>query len=169
MSNSSSFPSFVESVQPFVVDLVQLASCEDRPKIRTRIDTLLQVWEEDAYFSKGYVDKLRERAVPIATGAAGAPFVDRVISTSQIRYEKEQPYLMPASHGDSSTPYYDLPAGNLMPHIMPNRSIPIRIDDVRALQFAAGPADDNLVVALKDFMSAVGKLDNHIMDVHDDE
>ena len=56
-----------------------------------------------------------------------------------------------------------------MPHIMPNKSIPIRVDDVRALQFVAGPADDDLVVALKHFMSAVEKLDNTVMDVHDDE
>ncbi|ERF74050.1 hypothetical protein EPUS_03865 [Endocarpon pusillum Z07020] len=168
-SNSSSFPSFVEPLQPFITELVQLASRQDRPKIRTRIDSLLQVWEEDAYFSKGYVDKLKESAVPNATGTAGEAFVDRVTSTSQIRDEKDQAYLMPASHGDSSTPYYDLPAGNLMPHIMPNRSIPIRMDDVRALQFAAGPADDNLVVALKHFMSAVEKLDNPVMDVHDGE
>lgn len=168
-SNSSLFPTFTGSIQPFVVDLVQSASRENRPKIRMRIDSLLQVWEEEAYFGKDYVDKLRQIAINSATGAADDISLDHAASASQFNHAKDQPYVMPASHGDPSTPYYDLPAGNLMPHIMPNKSVPIRPDDIRALQLVAGPADDTLAVAVKDFMIAVEKIDNHVIEVRDDE
>lgn len=57
-------------------------------------------------------------------------------------------------------PYFDLPAGNLMPHIMPNSSAAIRPDQVRALQFVAGPADDGLVHAVKDFLKEVNDIDD---------
>ena len=169
MPNSSLFSTFIGSIQPFVVSLVQLASVENRPKIRKRIDDLLQAWEEEAYFSKDYVDKLRETATNSASGAENVILLDGAAFDSQSAYAKDQPYVMPASHGDPYTPYYDLPAGNMMPHIMPNKSVPIRPDDVRALQFVAGPADDSLVVAVKDFMTAVEKIDDHLLDFGYDE
>lgn len=72
---------------------------------------------------------------------------------------KNVPFVMPATHGDPSTPYYDLPAGNMMPHIVPNSAIPINPKLVKPLQFVAGPADDSLVNSLKDFMKEVEHID----------
>jgi CID domain len=163
------FSTFSASIQPCLVDLVQLASLTNRAKTRWRINNLLQVWEEEAYFSKEYVDKLREAATRGLTGAADDLPGDRANSTGQYLSTKEQPFTMPASHGDPSTLYHDLPAGNMMPHIMPNKSIPIRPDNLRALQFVAGPADDALVLAVKDFMDAAAKIDSNNMDVQSDE
>lgn len=167
--NSSLFSIFSGSIQPYVVDLVQLTARGNRPRIRMRIDNLLQIWEEEAHFGKDYVGKLRESVVNSATGAADDLLSNHVASINRTTSVKDQPYVMPASHGDLSTPYHDLPAGNMMPHIMPNRSVPIRPDDIRALQFVAGPADDTLVAAVKDFMAAVGKIDNFGMDGRDVE
>jgi len=166
--NSSQFSAFSGFIQPFVLDLIQLASLENRPKIQTRIDSLLKVWEEEAYYSKDYVNKLREAATNSASGAANDTSTDHVALISRSTYAKEQPYVMPQSHGDPSTPYHDLPAGNMMPHILPNRPVPLRPEEIRALQFVAGPADDSLVVAVKDFLAAVEKIENHV-DVRDDE
>ncbi|KAL2054348.1 hypothetical protein ABVK25_005489 [Lepraria finkii] len=66
---------------------------------------------------------------------------------------------MPASHGDPSTPFYDLPAGNLLPHIMPNSATPINTQLVKPLQLVAGPADESLATAVKDFLQQVESLD----------
>ena len=65
---------------------------------------------------------------------------------------------MPSSHGDPSTPYYDLPAGNLVPHIIPNSTVPLRPESIKPLQFLAGPADEKLVTALKVFMKDVDQI-----------
>jgi CID domain len=167
--NSSLFSTLTASIQPFLVELVRYALCGNRPKIRMRIDSLLQLWEEEAYLGKAFVDKLRGTVIKSATLATDNVSRDQAASTGQSSFAKDQSYMMPATHGDPSTPYHDLPAGNLMPHIMPNKSVPIRPDDVRALQFVAGPADDTLVVALKDFMVAVEKIDDNSIQVRDDE
>lgn len=58
-------------------------------------------------------------------------------------------------HGDASTPWYDLPAGNLMPHIVPNSTRPINPDMVKPLQLVAGPADEKLVLAVKALLEDV--------------
>jgi hypothetical protein len=68
--------------------------------------------------------------------------------------------MMPATHGDPSLPFYELPAANFMPHILPNRKISMRTDSIRPLQFAPGPADDALVNAVKDFLKDVERIDN---------
>ncbi|KAI9763789.1 MAG: hypothetical protein M1840_009114 [Geoglossum simile] len=65
---------------------------------------------------------------------------------------------MPAMHGELSTPYYDLPAGNLMPHIIPNSVAPINPHLVKPLQFVAGPADERLATAVKDLLRNVGDI-----------
>ena len=66
--------------------------------------------------------------------------------------------MMPPTHGDPSTPYYDLPAGNMIPHIIPNSTIPLRPDSIKPLQFLAGPADETLVDALKGFLKDVDQI-----------
>jgi hypothetical protein len=43
----------------------------------------------------------------------------------------------------------------MMPHIVPNSAIPIHPKLIKPLQFVAGPADESLVNALKDFMKEV--------------
>ncbi len=169
MHDSSLFSAFSDAIQPFVLDLIQLAAAKDRPKIRTRIDILLQVWQTEAYFSRDHVEKLRETVNNSVMAGADEVSPNAADFPGKILDTKEQPYVMPPSHGDPSTPYHDLPAGNLMPHIMPNKSVPIRTDDVRALQFVAGPADETLVIALKDFMTVVAGIDNGAVDVRDDQ
>jgi CID domain len=159
-SNSTAFSTLSGSIQPYLVNLIQLASGGSRAKLAARIRDLLQLWEDDDYFHRDYVDKLREAAASSANNDFKEPVTKHGASTGRASEVKEQPYVMPASHGDPFTPYYDLPAGNMMPHIMPNRPVPIRPDDIRALQFVAGPADESLVTAVKEFMKAVERIDN---------
>lgn len=73
---------------------------------------------------------------------------------------KELPWVMPSTHGDPLAPFFDLPAANLMPHIVPNSSKSMRCEDIRALQLNSGPADESLVNALKDFLRDVQSIDN---------
>lgn len=152
----SQFYSLSSAIQPFIADLVRPAGGGSRPRTRTRIVKLLQVWEEEDYFDKAFVGRVRE----VALKETSDPGPDKSVAVDRAADAKEQSYLMPASHGDPSIPYYDLPAGNMMPHIMPNESVPIRSADFRALQLSAGPADETLVIALKDFMAAAGEIEH---------
>lgn len=158
--NSSPFSTFSASLQPFIVDLVQSAASSHTRRVRNRLHELLNVWEEQAFYSKDYVHKLREAAS--ATSGQEVPKDESAETKPSVLSigTKDIPFVMPATHGDLAMPYYDLPAGNLMPHIMPNSSAAIRPDQVRALQFVAGPADKGLVRAVEDFMKEVDQFDS---------
>ncbi|KAI4156370.1 MAG: hypothetical protein LQ340_000306, partial [Diploschistes diacapsis] len=120
-----------------------------------RIDNVLEEWQSQRYFDQSVIEELRDAAREAgSTGKArvrdsgerkeGAVAIDKSI--------KDLPFLMPATHGDLSAPYYELPAANMMPHIIPNTSIPINAQQMRPLQFVPGPADPKLIGAVESFL-----------------
>lgn len=146
-------------IQPILVGLFgSAASFKGCPKHQRKVLDLLDLWDEKGYYSKDYIDKLRE-AVKNAT-EAGEHTEETSLSGEKepgltTKSAKSAPYVMPAVHGDPSTQWFDLPAGNLMPHIVPNSTRPINPDMIKPLQFVAGPADENLVVAVKALLEDV--------------
>ncbi|KAI9370759.1 hypothetical protein BJX61DRAFT_73079 [Aspergillus egyptiacus] len=160
-SSTAAFSGVIASVQPHLVDILSYAASYDRqkhPKHHRRLAELLDIWQENGYFGPDYVDKLREVVTNSAvsgpvrkTDTPGAEESDR-------KATKDVPFVMPPTHGDPSTPYYDLPAGNLIPHIVPNSTVPLQPDMIKPLQFLAGPADEQLVTALKKFLKDVDRI-----------
>jgi hypothetical protein len=127
---------------------------------------LLGLWKEEKYYPSDYIIKLRE-ALDTVPGSSNSKVLSTNIKTPEPAPKvKELSFVMPSTHGDPSMPYFDLPAGNLMPHIIPNSSVAITPDQVRVLQFVPGPADDGLVHALKDFLKEVENISNS---AHSDE
>ena len=179
LASSSSYSTLTGTIQPHLVDLVGSAAAFDSkefPKHHGRIEKLLDIWEANGYYQPSYVQKLRETVTNAAnfgysgagtTAARSEPNLEAELNP--FKGNKDAPYVMPATHGDPSTPYYDLPAGNMMPHIIPNSTVPISPQLVKPLQFVAGPADESLVIAVKDFMRDVeglfGTGDKHDGDI----
>ncbi|OAL24834.1 hypothetical protein AYO22_05623 [Fonsecaea multimorphosa] len=139
------------SLQSFLPDLFQICASEAKGRVRRRLFDLIDLWKEEGYFDRQVTDQLHD-VLNGVTPESNPTFEAEVQRKSA---DKELPYLIPSTHGDPSLPFYDLPAGNLMRHIIPNSSQPMRPDEVRALQFSAGPADESLVSALKDFLNDV--------------
>ncbi|EEH33280.2 hypothetical protein PAAG_04333 [Paracoccidioides lutzii Pb01] len=168
---TSSFSSFSGSIQPFLVELISFASGygrEENPKHHKRLDEILDIWGSNGYYSSDYINKLRETVYnsssPDALNSKSAPKGSH--SDTPIKAVlRDAPYIMPATHGDLSTPYHELPAGNLMPLIIPNSTVPIRPHAVKPLQFLAGPADESLVSAVKNFLDDVDKIYNSNSDM----
>ncbi|KAJ6034399.1 uncharacterized protein N7446_009148 [Penicillium canescens] len=158
---TATFSTVSGSLQPHIVDLVGHAAACDRqkyPRHHQRLDDLLDIWSEHGYFNSELVGKLREVIINSATLGA-PPSTDGAGEADQAKKPgKDVPFVMPSTHGDSSTPFYDLPAGNLIPHIIPNSSIPLRPDGIKPLHLQAGPADGTLVKALKGFLCQVDKI-----------
>ncbi|KAF7596571.1 hypothetical protein BBP40_000971 [Aspergillus hancockii] len=152
------------SLQPYIVELLGYAAFCDReknPKHHRRLDTLLDIWEQNGYYGSDYVNKLREVVKNSALSGPVKTSIDVEESNTDFANRppsKDAPFVMPSTHGDTSTPYYDLPAGNLVPHIIPDSTIPLRPDSIKPLQFLAGPADGKLVVALKAFLKDVDQI-----------
>lgn len=152
------------SLQPFMVDLLGRAAAYDRqkhPRHHRRLDDLLDIWSEHGYFGPDLLHKLREVVKHSASTGVSPSSNDIWPNEADAAKKlggKEAPFIMPSTHGDPSIPYYDLPAGNLIPHIIPNSTIPLHPDTIKPLQFLAGPADGNLVQALKGFLKEVDQI-----------
>ncbi|KIW99297.1 uncharacterized protein Z519_00960 [Cladophialophora bantiana CBS 173.52] len=145
-----------QSLEPFLADLVQFGSSDAKTRVRRRLSDLIQLWKEEEYFGRHVTNQLHD--VLAGTTTETKPTLEPDVQRKE--RDTELPYLIPPTHGDPSSPFYDLPAGTLMRHIIPNSSQPIRPDEVRALQFSAGPADESLVNALKDFLNDVKGIEN---------
>ncbi|KAJ5379486.1 hypothetical protein N7509_012605 [Penicillium cosmopolitanum] len=165
LDTTAIFSTVSGSLQPHVVDLLGHAAAYDRqkyPRHHRRLDDLLDIWSEHGYFSPDLIHKLREVVKNSALTGAAPPSSTDVLAvegdTTKKLPGKDTPFVMPLTHGDPSTPYYDLPAGNMIPHIIPNSTIPLRAESIKPLQFMAGPADETLVQALKGFLKDVDQI-----------
>ncbi|EXJ91767.1 hypothetical protein A1O3_00317 [Capronia epimyces CBS 606.96] len=157
-SEASLLGRVTSSLQPFLLDLFQSALSERKRKLLRRLEDLLELWEHEQYFGRDVFAQLRDALADVQPQTAP---VSQEQATAQGE-AKEPPYVLPATHGDPSLRFYDLPAGNLVPHIIPNSSQPIRPDDVHALRLPSGPADESLVNALKEFLDDVQGINERI-------
>ena len=171
--STSSFSGLTIILQPFIITLFRNASTYDSTnysKQRRRIEDLISEWEKHGYHDLPYLRRLREEVAGAGNqetqNGPSEPSVQD-IGNESVKVKQDTPYVMPASHGEPTAPYYDLPAGNLMPHIIPNSASPIDPHSVRPLQFAAGPPDKRLVIAIKDFMNDVDVLYSQGSDMAD--
>ena len=155
--------SVASKVQPLLVGLLtSAASFRNSPKHYRKIEELLDIWEDRNYYSTDYIERLRE-AVKVARNAEQSTEAtqspdrnDR--SHNESKPARNTPFVMPAIHGDQGTPWYDLPAGNLMPHIAPNSTRPINPALVKPLRFVTEPADEDLVSAVKNLLQEVNNI-----------
>ncbi|CAG8900290.1 unnamed protein product [Penicillium egyptiacum] len=154
----ATFSTVSGSLQLHLVNLVGYAASCDRqknPQHHRRLDDLLDIWSEHEYFHPELVNKLRE----VVTMGIPLPSDDAANELNSAKQSgKNVPFAMPSTHGDPSTPWHEVRAGNIYPHIIPNSTIPIRPDAMKPIQLLAGPADEKLVESLKTFLSDVNKL-----------
>lgn len=165
IQQSSTYSLLSTTLQPHLVTLVEAASAYDParyPRHRGKITEFLQEWEKQYDFSVSDIQKLHD-----AVTNAGL-HESRDKQTKSTHGDKtidghgpskaDIPFVMPATHGDPSAPYYELPAGNMMPYIIPNSATPINPHIVKALQLVAGRPDESLITAVKDFLKDVNDL-----------
>ena len=161
--SSVTYSTLTGNLQPHLVDLFGHASAYNSSKYaqqHKKLKELLDIWDQKGYYQSKYIDKLRETTTNAArlgysAGDDESRQQNGMSEDLAAGIKKNAPFIMPAAHGDNTTPYYDLPAGNMMPHIVPNSSTPINPQLVKPLQFVAGPADEILVTAVKDFMNDI--------------
>lgn len=158
----------IRTLEPCVTQLVTLAATYDSNRYSRhfgRLNDLVNIWGESNYFPSTVVAVLRDTITNATDGSMSvAHNTEPLRSTIDTagngvgENQKDAPYIMPASHGDASLPFYDLPAGNLLPCIIPNSSTPISPQMVKPLQFRAGPADEELARAVKAFLQDIDVL-----------
>lgn len=155
LGNATTFATVSGSLQSHIVNLVGHAATCDRqknPRHHGRLDALLDLWSEQGYFHPELITKLREVVTTSATTGV-APSSNSVANepTQTKKPGKDVPFVMPSTHGDSSTPWCDIASGNLFPHIIPNSNLPLQPSDTKPIHLLAGPADGKSVDVLKGF------------------
>ena len=136
--------------------LKALAAVDPQDDLLVRTREVLDLWRSQQYLDDASLQGLRETADGrVVSGEAGLETLP-----GDLDDRKDAPYIMPSSHGEASTPFYDLPASNMMPHIIPNSTRPIDPQLMRPLQFKAGLAEKELTEAMKIFLAEVEMLDH---------
>lgn len=166
--SSLNYQVLIGNIQLYLLDLLGHAaaySVDIYASQQRKIQGLLDIWDRSGYYESSYIAKLRGTVTNAATGGypdtgQGSKGANDAWDDATGDVKKDAPYIMPASHGDPSTPYYDLPAGNMLPHIMPNSATPINPQLVKPLQFVTGPADEGLATAVKAFLQNVESLED---------
>ncbi|KAM5344844.1 hypothetical protein ACJ41O_010706 [Fusarium nematophilum] len=153
-----------EGVLPSLV--ATAAAFDNCPKHKKKLEDLIQLWEEKQYFSSDLVSKLREA---LATGVASEPVDDSLTINPSIKLAKDAPFVLPSFHGDSSTPWYDLPAATWLPHLTPNSTKPMMPDVIRPIQLVPGPADKTLVSAVQGLLGEVERIFSREQDWDDEQ
>ena len=172
IQSPSAHSAFTGNAQSYLVDLFRAASgynLEVYAKQHKCITDILDIWEGNGYYQSSYIQQLRDTvSVASKVGYADSDKHAKLSEEASSEGKKDAPYLLPPCHGDPLTPFYDLPAGNMMPHITPNSVRSISPQLLKALQFTAGPADDNLATAVKDFLKSVESIDAHAFEDRED-
>ncbi|KAI5867178.1 hypothetical protein GGS23DRAFT_612279 [Durotheca rogersii] len=153
--------SFAEKLEPAILGLVRAAAAfPNSPKHAKKIDELVDLWNENGYFTQAFFQKLQttiqeapnSEPKPDAV-AAGAP-------ATGTKSAREAPFIMPAMHGDATASWYDLPAANWLSALEPNSTRPINPDMIKPLQLTVGPADKDLVRAVRALLADVDRIYN---------
>lgn len=149
------FDRFVVATVPILSELFASPARQKKPRVLRRLNELAEIWKQASYYDDSTLAQVRQSIFSGESVARADEDNRKAVAGS-----KEAPWIMPATHGEANTPYCDLPAANMMPHIVPNSSRPIRSDTVRALQLTGGPADQSLVHAVKDFLEDVKTIED---------
>lgn len=181
IQSKSVFSTLSENLWTYMIDLFRIASADDSTGSslhNKNIQDLVTIWAEKGYYDDRSIQKLRDTIVkPVIVESSDTDgslkIPNGTIGATLSEQNIEAQYFMPVTHGDSATPYYDLPAGNMMPHIVSNLIKPINPQSVKPLHFTRGAATEDLVIAMKYFMKDIsmnvgsGEQVNNCVDIND--
>ncbi|KAK0383776.1 hypothetical protein NLU13_9687 [Sarocladium strictum] len=147
-----------QALQSFIPSLVaNAASYRGCPKHARKVEDLVALWEEKAYVSPTLVARLRDA---LTGGVSGSEDQEpqTALGATSLKIAKDAPFLLPSHHGDTSTPWFDLPASTWLPHLTPNSTKPMLPDLIKPIQLSSGPATKSLTEAVQELLSDVERI-----------
>ncbi|KAI1259410.1 hypothetical protein F5Y18DRAFT_433348 [Xylariaceae sp. FL1019] len=153
---------FATNLEATLPSLFQSAAAfENSPKHTKKLYTLLDIWDENKFYSPEFTRKLRKaiQEGPRARDSTiqGYGFANGS-AESTAKSAKDAPWALPTMHGDVTAPWYDLPAANWLPVIEPNSTRPMNPDMIKPLQFSSGPVDKQLIKAVESLLADVDRI-----------
>ncbi|CAK7219139.1 hypothetical protein SEUCBS140593_003790 [Sporothrix eucalyptigena] len=163
--DSTSGSTFEASIEPSLEPLVASAASFVRaPKQLAKIRNLLDLWTEKRYVTDAAVLAKLYSAVEEGPRLAEEKLqkdIKQELKKSGVTpatTNKEAPFLLPAQHGDPSTPWYDLPAANWLAVLEPNSTRPMNPAALKPLQMTPGPAAPALVTSVQALLEDVNRI-----------
>ncbi|PWW78605.1 hypothetical protein C7212DRAFT_276520 [Tuber magnatum] len=150
---------FAEEVNPFLADLFVAAMYPGAVKQLAKLEKLLDIWVGKGYYTKSFIEELKF-IVKDATSAAPTARSTTSTDSTKAKVSVEKPLLLPPFHGDPSLPFYDLPAANMLPHLIPNSPTPINPRLMKPIQFSTLVPNESLAAVVKDFIRSVDDMFN---------
>ncbi|PHH87309.1 hypothetical protein CDD83_9036 [Cordyceps sp. RAO-2017] len=123
---------------------------EKYPRHLAKVRDLIALWEERAYVPPALVTRIREAFTRASDKDSGTRIQ---MSSEALKLAKEAPFVLPASHGDASAPWSDLPAASWLAHLDPNSAMPMSRSLLRPIQLRPGPAKEALAKLVKATLS----------------
>src|SRR3978361_1524315 len=105
-SNDASISSKFQPVLPTLFG--HAAAFKSCPNHNRKLRDLLKLWQEKDYYSREYIDKLRETVHNAFEAGEYSEGSNTLENNDSSQATKSMPYIMPATHGDTSTPWFDL-------------------------------------------------------------
>ncbi|KAK1760874.1 hypothetical protein QBC47DRAFT_368449 [Echria macrotheca] len=150
--------SFAAKIAPALPPLFKgVASTSHSPKHMRKVRDLIQLWDEKGYFDAVLIEKLRSAVEGVSSEDQNG-LLEASKAESAAKVANSAPFIMPTMHGDPTTPWYDLPAGNWLRVLKPNSTKPMNPDTIKPAVLPGGPADKSLVEAVKKVLSDVDKI-----------
>jgi hypothetical protein len=146
--------SFADAVHDVLPGVFTAAVTPRSKKQLAKLLQLLDIWEQKAFFPSAFISSLRSDVEGIASASGGG----EEKAPPAVQGARKTNLLLPPAHGDPSIPFYDLPAGNLLPHIKPNSTEPINPRNIKPVQFASITPSPSLTAAVEDFLVRVDAL-----------
>lgn len=166
-NRDEAFAQKLESTLPALIR--SAAAFNNCPKHIRKLQNLIGLWEENRYFSRGFVQQLRTALEegPSSNEEEKNGNEGDYSASAVAKAAKTAPWVLPATHGDPSTLWYDLPAANWLPVLEPNSTRPMNPSMIKPLVLSQGPADKTLVDAVKGLLVDIDKI--YAKEVNHDE
>ncbi|KAK3365983.1 hypothetical protein B0T24DRAFT_683037 [Lasiosphaeria ovina] len=153
--SDESFAKNLEGLGPVIPSLFSsTSSFEKCPKHVAKIKALIGLWEQGMYFTDAFVAELRAALDSPLSGQHGLSSE----GTAVAKAAKTPNFVFPSTHGDPSTPWFDLPAGNMISLLRQRPNRPMNPSDIKATVLPTSPPPADLVDAVKKLLVDVDKI-----------
>ncbi|KAF2403039.1 hypothetical protein EJ06DRAFT_547362 [Trichodelitschia bisporula] len=165
-AQQSGVPNLSSTLVPHIVDLLAVVAAfprEKKLKHHMRVRRVLDLWMEDRAFADADITRMYV-AVKYAGDRAAGELEDKneemAGETTGGDADDESWKIIPAFLGDHDTPWYDLPAACMLPLITPGVRKAIDPRQMRPVPLKEGPASDELVKAVEDYIASANRIYN---------
>src|SRR5690606_27507405 len=151
-------PVYAQNLEQYLPKLFTTTVFPGARKQKKRVDKLLDIWEEKRILEAGTIASLRQTVKDAVSATGDSLQAQQADKDIQAKPDPSKNLLLPEQHGDPSLPFYDLPAANMIPHMIANTTTPISAKNVKPIKFDSRKPSQELIAAVDDLVRSVADM-----------